>query len=64
MEGGPQGSSSGHPNSIEDGFYWGAKDLNEQGTILIRGRAGVSERTLVSAGSDIIEWISTKVPKY
>ena len=60
MEGGQQGSASGHKDGTKNGFYWGAK---EDGKIYVRGRAGVSEQDLTKMEIPIIAWISKHVPR-
>jgi hypothetical protein len=68
MEGGPQGSSSGHPSTLRFGFYWGTKTVTdnnrqEAGIVYVRGRAGVSEEEIRKVEVPILDWISKKVPR-
>jgi hypothetical protein len=63
MEGGPQGSSSGHPSTLRFGFYWGTKTVKGEGIVYVRGRAGVSEEDIRKVEIPIIDWISKKVPR-
>jgi hypothetical protein len=67
MEGGPQGSRSGHPTDLEWGFYWGTRtektQQGEVGLVFVRGRAGVSENDIVSIAVPIVDWISKVAPK-
>jgi hypothetical protein len=53
MEGGYQGSKSGHPGNIQNGFYWGLQGNK----LYVRGRAGVTEEFLESIRTPIFEWI-------
>jgi hypothetical protein len=71
LDGGPQGSSSGHPHKVEDGFYWGAdydklwKDRDGQthkGVMWVRGRAGTSDETIQNNVIDILEAIFKRLP--
>jgi hypothetical protein len=63
MEGGTQGSASGHPSTLRFGFYWGTKEIQGNGIIFVRGRAGVSEEDIRRVEAPIIDWISKKVPR-
>jgi hypothetical protein len=68
MEGGPNGSSSGHPPTLKFGFYWGtkiitAKNQQEVGIVYVRGRAGVSEQQIRNIEVPILDWVSKRVPK-
>jgi hypothetical protein len=63
MEGGQQGSSSGHPSTLRFGFYWGTKTIKGQGIVFVRGRAGVTEAEIRKVEIPIIDWISKKVPR-
>jgi len=68
MDGGPNGSRTGHPSNLEWGGYWGAKEQrNKQnqsiGVIYVRGRAGVSEKQIQRAEVPICDWISRNIPK-
>jgi len=43
MDGGPQGSATGHPNYIENGFYWGIK--YPENTLYLAGRVRGEDNT-------------------
>lgn len=43
LDGGSQGSATGHPNYIEDGFYWGIK--YPENTLYLAGRVRGEENT-------------------
>jgi hypothetical protein len=57
MEGGYQGSRSGHPDGIKDGFYWG---VSSDGTLYIRGRAGMNDALLDKYQTQIFGWIANQ----
>lgn len=61
MDGGSSGSASGHPNYIQDGFYWGA-DYNKK-ILYVRGRAGTNADLLNSNLELIINTLFPKLPK-
>lgn len=72
IDGGPQGSATGHPNFIENGFYWGAdydvswKSLDgmvRRGIVYIRGRAGTETKVLEKRLNEILEQVFRKLPK-
>ena len=76
IDGGPQGSSQGHPTragdkQFVDGFYWGADydiawksndGVQRKGIIYIRGRAGTNEKYLEQNIQFILEYIFKKLP--
>ena len=69
IDGGPNGSSQGHPNEIENGFYWGA-DYNakwgdNKGVFYLRGRAGTTLSKILNANllAQIMELIFKRLPK-
>jgi len=76
IDGGPSGSSQGHPQKANDkqfveGFYWGAdydiswkdnSDTQRKGIIYIRGRAGTNEEYLQQNIQLILENIFKKLP--
>lgn len=61
LDGGSMGSSSGHPNFIQNGFYWGA-DYDKK-ILYIRGRAGTNEQLLDTNLELIINNLFPKLPK-
>lgn len=61
LDGGASGSASGHPNYVENGFYWGA-DYNKK-ILYIRGRAGTSANILEANLEMIINNLFSKLPK-
>jgi hypothetical protein len=68
MEGGINGSSSGHPSTLKFGFYWGTKIITtknqeELGIVYVRGRAGVSEQQIQNIEIPILDWVSKKLLK-
>lgn len=72
IDGGPNGSSQGHPPTAVNGFYWAAdqdkiwtgKDGEKRkGVIYIRGRAGTSEQWLEKNALYILELIFKRIPK-
>ena len=61
LDGGAAGSASGHPNYIENGFYWGA-DYDKK-VLYIRGRAGTNTDMLDANLEMIINNLFPKLPK-
>ncbi|MFW6226008.1 MAG: hypothetical protein ACOC3V_03540 [bacterium] len=69
IDGGPQGSHQGHPNNIENGFYWGA-DYDalwgkHKGVFYLRGRAGTKLENILDNKllTQILELIFKRLPK-
>lgn len=69
IDGGPNGSAQGHPNTIKNGFYWGAdyeaKWGNKQGVFYLRGRAGTNLEEILDTNllSQIMELVFKRLPK-
>ena len=71
IDGGPTGSTAGHPPSAEEGFYWGAdydkvwqfEGERKKGVIYVRGRAGTSVKFLEGNIIDILELIFKRLPR-
>jgi hypothetical protein len=71
IDGGPQGSRTGHPTTAEEGFYWGAdydkswqfQGEQKQGVIYIRGRAGTSTQFLERNVMQILDLIFKRLPR-
>lgn len=72
VDGGPSGSSQGHPPSAKDAFYWAAdydkiwtgKDgKDRKGAIYVRGRAGTSTTRLEKNILHILDKIYKRLPK-
>ncbi|MDR2457453.1 MAG: hypothetical protein LBD41_03125 [Clostridiales Family XIII bacterium] len=64
LEGGPQGSSSGHPSDIHTGFYWGSfVDKSGKGYVVIRGRADTSPKDIARMEVPIVKEILKRIPK-
>jgi hypothetical protein len=71
VDGGGTGSSQGHPNTAEEGFYWGAdydkvwqfEGEQKTGVIYVRGRAGTSVQFLESNIVAILELIFKRLPR-
>lgn len=71
IDGGSQGSTTGHPNSIKNGFYWGADydaiesvgKEKKKGAIYLRGRAGTSDSFLENNLIKILDMIFKKLPR-
>ena len=69
IDGGPNGSSQGHPNNIENGFYWGA-DYDAQwgkhkGVFYLRGRAGTDLNSILTPEllTQIMELVFKRLPR-
>ena len=72
LDGGPAGSSQGHPTTARNGFYWGV-DQNavwtnpsgekERGIAYIRGRAGTPESWLDSNKMAILSMMFKRIPR-
>ena len=72
IDGGPAGSSQGHPNYAKDGFYWGADydaiwtgsdKVKRKGIIYIRGRAGTNEDVIEDYIEEILTLIFKRLPR-
>ena len=71
IDGGPQGSSTGHPTTAENGFYWGAdydkvwtfQGEQKKGVVYIRGRAGTPTQFLERNAESILNMIFKRLPK-
>lgn len=67
IDGGPQGSRQGHPNTIKNGFYWGAdyeaKWGDKEGVFYLRGRAGTDIKVLVARLEEILDLVFKRLPK-
>jgi hypothetical protein len=63
LEGGPQGSRSGHPADIHNGFYWGSFIRKGKGYVVIRGRADTSPKDISKMEIPITKEILKKLPK-
>jgi len=71
IDGGPSGSSQGHPPTAEEGFYWGAdydkvwtfQNEQKKGVIYVRGRAGTSTAFLEKNIISILELIFKRLPR-
>lgn len=71
IDGGPAGSSQGHPTTAENGFYWGAdydkmweyQGDQKKGVIFIRGRAGTPIQFLERNVNAILEMIFKRLPR-
>mgnify|MGYP001240563290 CR=1 FL=1 len=61
LDGGPSGSATGHPNYIENGFYWGIK--YPENTLYLAGRVRGDANTanLVKHLNEIVLSICTKI---
>ena len=71
IDGGATGSTSGHPPTAEEGFYWGAdydkiwtfQGDQKKGVVYIRGRAGTSTQFLERNINAILEMILKRLPR-
>lgn len=71
IDGGPGGSSQGHPTTAENGFYWGAdydkawehQGEQKKGVIYVRGRAGTDTKFLEKNIFQIMEMIFKRLPR-
>ena len=72
IDGGPNGSSQGHPSWAKEDFYWGIdKDafwtgldnIKRKGVFYIRGRAGTSFNWLEKNIIPIMNLVFNKIPK-
>ena len=71
IDGGATGSTSGHPPTAEEGFYWGAdydktwqfEGEQKKGVIYVRGRAGTSVQFLETNIVTILELIFKRLPR-
>ncbi len=71
IDGGPSGSSQGHPETITNGFYWGADydkawEFNgeqKKGVIYVRGRAGTDEKLIERNIFPIMDIIFKRLPR-
>lgn len=72
IDGGPGGSSQGHPKSITNGFYWaadydaiwkGQDGKTRKGVMYIRGRVGNENKLIEKNIVAILELIFKRLPK-
>lgn len=73
IDGGPAGSSQGHPTTAKNGFYWGVDQdaawknpqtgETEKGIAYIRGRAGTPEKWLDANKMTILNMMFRRIPK-
>lgn len=72
IDGGPQGSRQGHPNTINNGFYWaadydqtwtGQDGKKRRGVMYVRGRAGTDDSVLEKNIIQILEVIFKRLPR-
>lgn len=71
IDGGPMGSSQGHPPTALQGFYWGAdydkiweyEGKRQRGVIYIRGRVGTDPKWFERNVETILELIFKRLPK-
>ena len=72
IDGGSQGSRQGHPNTIENGFYWaadydavwkGQDGKKRKGIMYVRGRAGTDVNVIEKSIVPILELIFKRLPK-
>lgn len=72
VDGGPGGSSQGHPSDAKDAFYWAADydkvwtsrdGEKRKGAVYIRGRAGTSTHKLEKNVLYILDKIYRRLPK-
>lgn len=72
IDGGPRGSTQGHPTRASQGFYWGAdydkawrdsEGKQHTGVIYIRGRAGTSEEWIKRNVYNILNMIFNRLPR-
>jgi hypothetical protein len=64
LDGGPNGSSNGHPNDIKNGFYWGAFTTKDgHGIVAIRGRADTSPNDIRRMEVPIVNELLKRLPK-
>ena len=71
LDGGPNGSRTGHPAGSQNGFYWGAdyekiweyRNEQKKGVIYIRGRAGTPTGFLEKNINTILEQIFKRLPR-
>ena len=61
VDGGPQGSASGHPSSVKAGFYWAADQ--DKRILWIRGRAGTDADVLEKNLLAIIDAVFPRIPR-
>lgn len=69
IDGGPAGSMQGHPNEIENGFYWGVdKEApwgQHTGVFYLRGRAGTNLGQILDKDklNAIMELVFKRIPR-